>query len=90
MKIVINKCYGGFDLSEEAIVLMEELMGSPCYVDSLDRTSDLLVYVVEHLGVAANSSHSELKVVDIPDGVIFDIEEYDGIEKVVERHRTWY
>jgi len=30
-----------------------------------------------------------LKIVDIPDGVEWEIEEYDGMEWVAEKHRTW-
>jgi hypothetical protein len=31
-----------------------------------------------------------LKVVEIPDGVKWQIEEYDGSEWVAEKHRTWH
>ena len=37
----------------------------------------------------ADGDYSELKVVEIPDGVNWYIEEYDGLEHVTERHRTW-
>ncbi len=33
--------------------------------------------------------HSELKVVEIPDDVEFFIKDYDGMEHVAEKHRTW-
>ena len=32
---------------------------------------------------------SRLKVVEIPDGIEWQIEEYDGKEWVAETHRTW-
>jgi hypothetical protein len=54
-----------------------------------DRSDEDLVAVVETLGSAANGSCANLKVVEIPDGVEWYIEEYDGREHIAERHRTW-
>ena len=54
-----------------------------------NRSDEDLVEVVETLGGAANGSYSNLKVVEIPDGVEWYIEEYDGREHIAERHRTW-
>jgi hypothetical protein len=45
--------------------------------------------VVLELGEAANGRCAELKVVEIPDDVEWQIEEYDGLEWVAEKHRTW-
>lgn len=141
MKIVINRCYGGFGLSEQAVIRYHEILGIPVWVEhdskfasmgithywlvppeqrvenqedrwhtmtleerqeynlqwrqqtfhpgSVNRADTTLVQVVEELGTAANSRFSELKVVEIPDGVDWEIDEYDGIEHVAERHRTW-
>lgn len=49
-----------------------------------------LVATVEELGSKVNSKYSDLKVVEIPDGVEFTIESYDGVEWVAEKHRTWH
>jgi hypothetical protein len=54
-----------------------------------NRADEDLVAVVETLGGAANGNYSNLKVVEIPDGVEWFINEYDGMEHVAERHRTW-
>lgn len=54
------------------------------------RDDEDLVATVEELGSKANSKHSDLKVVEIPDGVEFTIESYDGVEWVAEKHRTWH
>lgn len=135
--MVINKCYGGFDLSDEAYEKLIE-WGIPvrAYVEQkqdpkthlylpepanegevvFDRdlaTSDLsksmrelagrywetwlddnrshplLVKVVKELGGRASGRFGKLKVVKIPDGVDFTIEEYDGLEHIAESHRTW-
>jgi hypothetical protein len=53
------------------------------------RDNPLLVQVVEELGELANDRFSELKIVEVPDGVDWYIEEYDGLEWVAEQHRTW-
>jgi hypothetical protein len=55
----------------------------------IERTDPFLVQVVEELGDAANGDHAYLKVVDIPDDVEWQLEEYDGEEWVAEKHRTW-
>jgi len=54
-----------------------------------NRADEDLVEVVETLGSAANGNYSNLKVVEIPDGVEWFVNEYDGLEHVAERHRTW-
>jgi hypothetical protein len=54
-----------------------------------DRSDSDLVAVVEEMGKLANSEYSELKVVEIPDGVEWHISEYDGLEHIAEDHRTW-
>jgi hypothetical protein len=55
----------------------------------IPRDDSLLVATVEALGDAASGRHAKLKVVEIPDGVQWQIEEYDGNEHVAEVHRTW-
>lgn len=153
MKIVINRCYGGFGLSPLAVKRLAELKGKECYffkvsLDRIcesrytpisldaassqmtwfafsvknpaeflpeekrgkdgtykdfnaeydkikldcrpdDRADPLLVQVVEELGAAANGSCASLKVVEIPDGTDWEIDEYDGMESVHEKHRSW-
>lgn len=55
----------------------------------IERNDPDLVAVVETLGKLANGRCAELRVVEIPDGVEYEIEEYDGNEHIAERHRTW-
>ena len=139
MKLVINKCHGGFGLSHEATLAYlnkcgikfwaepnehslvgsnyylvppeERIEGNPvdwysmtleqrrahneAYSKTVFDPSDIarddanLVSVVLELGEAANGRCAELKVVEIPDDVEWQIEEYDGLEWVAEKHRTW-
>lgn len=53
------------------------------------RDDPALVQVVEEMGEAANDRFSELSIVEIPDDVNWEIDEYDGCEWVAEVHRTW-
>jgi hypothetical protein len=92
MKIVINKCYGGFGLSEEAMDLYLErkgMQGEKLHDSEIRRDDPVLVEVVEELGILASGKYAEIEVVDIPDDVDWYIEEYDGNEWIAEVHRTW-
>lgn len=136
MKVVINKCFGGFGLSKEAYEWLakhghkdakKELADWkkrdgwvtsflktgkwPKDAESKDfleidakyhkgarffghasefkRDDPLLVKAVEALGDKANGEYAELKVVEVPDGVDYEIGEYDGREHIAEKHRTW-
>lgn len=59
------------------------------YSSDIERDDPKLVEVVERLGEAANGDFADLKIVDIPDDVEWDIIDYDGMEYVAEKHRTW-
>ena len=63
--------------------------GNPVYSSDLLRYDPDLVAVVEELGENANGIYAELKIVTIPDNINFEIKEYDGLEHIAERHRTW-
>ena len=141
MKVVINRCYGGFGLSHEAVMRYFEIKGITVYPEQdkdhwefwtywivkpedrveskegeafysmsmedraaynkkrseqsvyerdIARHDPALVQVVEEMGDKANGTYAKLEVVEIPDDVQWDIEEYDGMERVAEQHRTWY
>ncbi len=90
--IVINKCYGGFGLSDRAIVEYKKMAGitDPDWYDrDVARDDPYLVKIVKDMGMAANGSHANLSIVEIPGDVEWQIEEYDGNEWVAEKHRTW-
>lgn len=97
MKIVINKCYGGFSVSLKAVTWMaalghalaqKELADEGQFVQrygsglsDIARNDPLLVEAVERLGTEANGPHSKLKVVDVEGD--WHVDEYDGQERVV-------
>ena len=107
MKVVLNKCYGGFSISKEAAQFMADRGNKHAKAElndgerwygygytkgfdsGYDRTDKDLVEAVEVLGEKANGDLASLCVVEIPDGIEYTIEEYDGIEWIAEVHRTW-
>jgi len=91
IKIVVNRCYGGFGLSEEAYKELGLAWDGYGYkYNDLDKRSDpRLIEVIEKLGGMASSLLAKLQVVEIPDGVDWTISEYDGWETVEEKHRSW-
>ena len=146
MKLVVNRCYGGFRLSDKAyewlgqrgipivpyypstrvnqrfvedprnnknngkvifdrkispkdpdnVLDTEErtILAMGRYWDGWTRMEEhrgdpLVVQCVEALGKDASSSLSELEVVNIPDGIQWRLDDYDGIESVEEQHRSW-
>jgi len=90
MKIVINICFGGFGLS--SIGEIEYLNRSGVDVASvwdISRTDPILVAMVEENSNLYSGSLSQLRVVEIPDDVDWEISDYDGREHIAEKHRTW-
>ena len=115
MKIIINKCYGGFGISNKAMKALLALKdtefiskkgtfgrefyytdGSRIHLHKMFeseialRTDPDLVEVVTKLGEKSWGNHAELAIIDIPDGIQVEIEEYDGYEHIAEVHRKWY
>lgn len=94
MKIVINADYGGYNSSivNEVVNLYRSLKGDSTLdwseIARVARNDPTLIEVVETLKDKANYC-SDLKIVEIPDDVEWQIEEYDGWEWVAEKHRTW-
>ena len=97
MKVVINTCFGGFSISKRAaefmaargnVIARAELAEDGEFY-GYDRTDPDLVAAVEELGLSASGSCAELRVVEIPDGIEWEISDYDGMESVEECHRSW-
>lgn len=87
MKIVINKAYGGFGLTDEMMKAVGYKPRSAADMGwNYDRTDPKLIGYLE--SIPENERHG-LKVVEIPDDVQWEIEEYDGMEWISEVHRQW-
>lgn len=124
MKVVINRCFGGFSISLEAARFMaargnkqaiaevaeyngkladqskqhhlERKYGVKFYGyghtgnhGGYERNNVDLVSAVEKLGDAASGELANLCIIDIPDGVEYEIDDYDGLESIHEKHRSW-
>lgn len=82
MKLIINKRFGGFSLSKEAQEMYRSLTTYYFDDDINERTDVNLIKVVETLGEKANGRFANLKVVELPDGAFYELNEYDGYEYV--------
>ena len=79
MKFVLNKCYGGFDLSEEA----QEILGQADY--EIKRDDPDLLALIEEKGIQfVQGKYAKLKIVEIPESATdFTLDEYDGWERII-------
>lgn len=104
VKVVVNRCYGGFSISRACAEHMAQAGSSAAkqliadaektrwygfFGNDEARADPLLVAAIEELGDAANGEVARLDVVEVPDDVSWQIEEYDGQEWIAEKHRTW-
>lgn len=92
-KVVINSCHGGFGLSEEAEKQYRQYKmiekDTDWYYWDIPRDDPYLVQIVEQMGSDADGRFAKLKIVNIPDDVEWQIDEYDGLEWIAEKHQTW-
>jgi len=94
-KIVVSRKYGEFDLSPKGWELFLRLKGLKLDTTinqwNIARNDPALVQVVEKLGSEkASGKRATLWIVEIPDGVEWEVNDYDGLEWVSEKHRRWY
>jgi len=83
IKVVYNSCYGGFGLSKAAVDWLSNHGVSSEMSYILPRHSTVLVKCVEELGELSNGICAALSIYEI-DGFQYRIEEYDGLESVIE------
>ena len=83
MKIILNKCYGGFGISDEALRMAGITDTDEWGYDDL-RTNPEVIKAVEILGKDANDKYSNLAVVEIPEAATdWEVDEYDGYETMI-------
>ena len=73
--------YSTYDYGEETLRIDDK---HKIYFRTMDRSLDKLVSVVEEMGEEAGSHGTSLKIVEIPDDVNWEIEEFDGQERIRE------
>ena len=102
-RVVINCCFGGFRLSEEATAMYKQATQKEADApdDAQDgwmdrdilRADPVLLRIIDEIGLQrAGGPFSKLGIAEIPDDVPpggWIIQEYDGQEWVAEVHRTW-
>ena len=89
-KIVINTCWGGFGVSDIGEAEYNRRTG--VYLGSdwdISRTDPTLVAMVEEDSKLYSGRSADLRVVEVPADVDWEIKDYDGQEHVAEKHRTW-
>ena len=91
-KVVINRCWGGFGLSNMALDMLEQRgyevntrEWGRYLANDIERHNEDLVEIVEILGEEADGSCARLVVVELQ-GDLYRIDEYDGMESVEEPH----
>lgn len=97
-KVAINCNYGGFALTTEILARVHELQNK-FEVDNFDRTNAFYMsefhnrtnpaLVQAILEAQLKGTNGSLKVVEVPAGVKFIIDDRDGWETVEEEHRIF-
>lgn len=88
MKIVINNCFGGFSVSEDfldyyKIPYKKLAYGGTDMSYSISRTDKRLIEYIEKFGGRKASGRSaNLIIVEIPNGELYQIDYYDGMESI--------
>jgi hypothetical protein len=81
MKVVVNRCYGGFGLSKEALAWLRERGWKHCdWPADAPRHDPLLVACVEAFGDRASGECASLSIEDADSA--YKIREHDGFEHV--------
>ena len=80
-KVVVNRCYGGFGLSEEAQKQLDTRKGKHIGEYDIPRHDKDLVEIVERLGKEASSNYADLEIAQIKSNK-YNIRDYDGMEYV--------
>jgi len=67
-----------------------ESLGNNYWFDgNISRDDITLVQVVKEMKKDANGPFANLRIIDIPDGIKWEIDDYDGMESIHESHQSW-
>lgn len=97
-KIAISGSYIGFLLSEDAINEVNMRKGTnytTTDIQRINRSDQDLIAAIEKLGDKANGisnwtkTKTDIRIIEIPDGIEWEILDYDNIECVQEVARRW-
>lgn len=83
MKVLINKCFGGYSLSEEFVnhLIANNLISEDYNKYNINRDNQIVIEEAIKFGLEnASGLCAELYIVEIPDGCEYKIGEYDGSE----------
>lgn len=91
MRVVINKCWGGFHLADNVLKEYNKRTGKDVGNYNVDRSDPVLIDIIGIIGLdnASGSSCCKLKIVEIPDDTPYDILDYDGVETIVDTRYVW-
>jgi hypothetical protein len=101
MKIVVNKCYGGFSVSKDVYdelsipwdgygYISNDELGIDSENFTAYRADSRLIKAIEKVGLKkASGALADLVIVNIPNNIDWYIDDYDGIETIHEDHRSW-
>ena len=94
-KIVINSCYGGFGISEFAKQELEKRnVKFNTWASQRElRESPHLIFLLEEYGAdKISGKYVDLKIIEIPDIEDlpeYEIDDYDGMEQILDPKRIW-
>jgi hypothetical protein len=88
-KIAINRCYGGFGLSEAGLARYAELKGlsaqeiEDLWSGDIERHDSILIQVLEEMGEDSWGDFAEIEIEEVAPGTKYIIDEYDGMENIM-------
>ncbi len=98
MKVVLARSEAGFILGPEAFAVLaeweREAGQSPRpwweWEEALnaDRGGEVLVRLVEKLGTGASGTGADLQLIEVPEGIQWEIVAEDGVEHIRERRQV--
>jgi len=96
--VAINRCYGGFNLSDKAVEELRKRIGDPkiqsysfqSYDDKYNRHHPVLIEVIKEIGKEADGPFSKIEIDYIEEKYRdhYSIKEYDGMEDIsIQYHK---